>query len=552
MEKKEKHLKIFEEKLVEIEKDYNKIINDKENKYDKLEELKKIFDQCNIFEKYNIEYLKLLNSVEKEDTFIQNLKKYKGSLTSKLINVNFKKYENIINKIDALDKINLLILSIVELNSLSLPEQEEKLKKILYEIKSQKIYKLNFQLLPSDNLELYLFKLYQVICSSLYEKINELKVDNLKKYEINEEKLYDMKMTKEISLMIAQYEELKNNIGQKNDKNAESNDEKELKKLSLKISQKINELELFQIIHSNNFQKYIQGFNIFYKYLSVNLNKKFFKNENLNEIDIKLFEKFIHTISNYDFIFLDKDYILIWKESLEQISIEDIKNKLNQYNDKDISFILINNNKDLQMKNIDKTFLIKNIQQYSLDQLIKYLINKNVQIYINNFDWNFELIKFLKIQYFSEYIHKNILNDKWKKFYYDVFDSKTIKSLINSFNPNSKNITKEVFIDIINSINFFNFYCTNIGQSYPLYSIFISGIIENEVVKPLEIVRYYTRIYIIILHEILGHILLFLIGSLYDKNVHSEKKINIYIVTLQREEEKNQENFYMSNYLVSF
>ena len=76
MEKEEKHLKIYEEKLVKIEEDYYKIINDKENKYDKLEELKKIIEQCNIFENKNVEYLKLLNSVEKEDTFIQNLKKY--------------------------------------------------------------------------------------------------------------------------------------------------------------------------------------------------------------------------------------------------------------------------------------------------------------------------------------------------------------------------------------------------------------------------------------------------------------------------------------------
>ena len=47
----------------------------------------------------------------------------------------------------------------------------------------------------------------------------------------------------------------------------------------------------------------------------------------------------------------------------------------------------------------------------------------------------------------------------------------------------------------------FNLYCNNIGQLYPLYCIFISGIIENEVVKPLEIVRYYIRIYILILNE---------------------------------------------------
>ena len=87
-----------------------------------------------------------------------------------------------------------------------------------------------------------------------------------------------------------------------------------------------------------------------------------------------------------------------------------------------------------------------------------------------------------------------------------------------------------------------NLYCNNIGQSYPLYCIFISGIIENEVVKPLEIVRYYIRIYIIILHEILGHILLFLIGSLYDKNAHSsETKSNIYCKTARRREKESGE-----------
>ena len=130
MEKEKKHLKIYEEKLVKIEEDYYKIINDKENKYDKLEELKKIIEQCNIIENKNVEYLKLLNSVEKEHTFIQNLKKYEGSITSKLINENFKKYENIINKIDALHKINSLIISIADLNSYILPEQEENLKKL--------------------------------------------------------------------------------------------------------------------------------------------------------------------------------------------------------------------------------------------------------------------------------------------------------------------------------------------------------------------------------------------------------------------------------------
>ena len=534
MEKNEKHLKIFEEKLVKIKEDYNKIINDKEKKCDKLEELKKIIDQCNIFEEYNIVYLKLLNSVEKEDIFLQNLKKYECSITSKLIDENFEKYKNIINKIDTLKKINLLIISILNLKSLSLKEQEENLKKIFKEIKSQKIYELNFQLLPSDNSELYLFILYQVLCLCIYEKIKQLKVNNLDKYESKEEKLYDIKKMKEISSLIDQHKQLKNDIDKMNDKEDTNykEKEKEIKNLLSKITLKKEELELFQIVHSNDFKEYIKGFYKFYEDLKEDLDKKFFNIENLSEIDFKLFEKFIHTLSNYDFDKLNKHIIKIWKESLRELTIKDINNELKKYNETDFNFILINDNKDLQVNIEGESINIENINQYSLKPLIRFLLYKDDQKKINNFDLKFELIKYLKIQHFSEYIHKNILNDKWKQFYYDVFDSKTIKSLINTVNPNAKNITKEVFMDIINSINFFNFYCSNIGQSYPLYSIFICGIIENDVIKPLEIVKYYIRIYIIILHEILGHILLFLIGSLYDKNVQSpETKSDIYSKT---------------------
>ena len=339
-------------------------------------------------------------------------------------------------------------------------------------------------------------------------------------------------MLKEITLMIDECNKLKN------DKKKENNKEKEneINELNLKISLKTEEYELFQIIHSKYFKKYINGFNKFYSNLSDNLNKKFFKNENLNENDIKLFEKFIHTLSNYDFYKLNNNITKIWKDSLEELPIQDMNNELKKYNDEDFYFTLINNNKDLQMKCGKNFSNIKDIKQYSLKPLIKYLKYIIDQMDINNFDLNFDLnfqlIKYLKIQYFSEYIHKNIFNDKWKNFYYDLFDSKTIKSLISTVHPSVKNISKEIFIDIIDSINFFNFYCSNIGQSYQLYSIFISAIIHKNEEDPLEIVKYYIRIYIVILHEILGHILIFLISSLYDKNIKSpETKSDIYSKT---------------------
>ena len=147
--------------------------------------------------------------------------------------------------------------------------------------------------------------------------------------------------------------------------------------------------------------------------------------------------------------------------------------------------------------------------------MIGYLAYKGVIKVINNF----ELIKFLKIQYFSEFIHKTILNDKWKTFLYEVFNSKTIETLINSVYSSAKNIDKKVYKQIIDSVKFFNFQSINLGKSYPLYNIFISGIIPKDETNPLEWIKYYISLLIIYMNEILDHIIIFIIKVLYDKDI---------------------------------
>ena len=149
--------------------------------------------------------------------------------------------------------------------------------------------------------------------------------------------------------------------------------------------------------------------------------------------------------------------------------------------------------------------------------MIGYLAYKGEIKEINNF----ELIKFLKIQYFSEFIHNTILNDKWKTFLYEVFNSKTIETLVNSVYSSAKNIDKKVYKQIIDSVKFFNFHCNNLSQSFPLCNIFISGIIPKDETNPLEWIKYYLRLLIIYMHEILDHIIIILIKVLYDKDIKS-------------------------------
>ena len=360
-----------------------------------------------------------------------------------------------------MDKIKLLIFSILELESLPKCFQEIKIKNIFDQIKSEKYYKLNCQLLPSDNMELYLYNLYQVFRISIVEKIKGFKINELDRYENEGDKIRDKNMLKEINMMIDEHNKIKN----------DKKKEKEQKELSIKISSKSDKLRIFQIVRNKHFQNYLKGFGQFYLKLNSYLDKYFFHNENFNENDIILFEQFIHVLPNYEFQNLDYNYSEVWKESFEEIPIinkKELLNNLNNLRKGSLNAQFIINNRDMQIKSNGNIIIIKNIYKYSFNGLIGYLTYRGEIKGINDF----ELIKFLKIQYLSEFIHKTILNDKWKTFLYEVFNSKTIETLVNSVYSSAKNIDKKEYKKIIDSVKFFNFHCVNLGQSYP-YTIFL-------------------------------------------------------------------------------
>ena len=78
------------------------------------------------------------------------------------------------------------------------------------------------------------------------------------------------------------------------------------------------------------------------------------------------------------------------------------------------------------------------------------------------------------------------------------------------------------------------------------YNNFIFTEIKKDVKKPLEIVKYYICIFILILHEILDNILMFIIGSLYDKNIYlPETKNDIFRKTAKSLGKKPEEFLYV-------
>ena len=565
-----KRLKIYGDKLNLYKKQFNEIISGNNN--DKLEDLKKIIDNCNVFEQFNLEYLKLLKNFESKESFEKDLKKYEVTISDENLNKYFKEFynnninscnntnntnnnintnnnsntnninnnintnnTNIINNciynntnndsitsIHTSKKIQLIIAQLITLqfqSSLNKEEQKDDLEQKLDEQKnketleqlllqlnyeSKNAFKTNFQLLPFDNIKLFLNKVYDIFCKNIYEQIKSF--SNFNNYKTNEEKEFDVALSNEIELMINKLE------AQNFTSNNQLSEELELKEIKL-IS--------FRILHNNKFKEYINGLKNFYFETSDYFNKRIKSDDFKDEEYIYMYEKYFFFISNYNFFYLDTLYIDIWKESIKSYDIKYIKVKIEAKNkDNDIKeqkkiFKLINQEKDIEMTFGEKKFIIKNFDRFSFKVLIKLLCNKSDFLPIDDF----QLLKALKIQYFDNYIKETILNEKWRNFFYRICTSNVVDNLVQEVYKHQ--IEKENYKQLIDSISFFNFNSHFYGQTFSYANIFISGLMNINVYNNNDKIRYYIMILISILHEVLGHSLVFILQNIFDKNILS-------------------------------
>ena len=117
----------------------------------------------------------------------------------------------------------------------------------------------------------------------------------------------------------------------------------------------------------------------------------------------------------------------------------------------------------------------------------------------------FDLLYYIKIQYFNEYIKSNIITEKWRDFYYKIFESNVIKSLlVELFELNIENYD---FKKIFDSIYYFNFDGFDFMSETSDLGIFISGTMgvkENKMInKNTYKIKYYTKLFETVLSEIL-------------------------------------------------
>ena len=134
-------------------------------------------------------------------------------------------------------------------------ELKKELKNLFFKLKevNNKKFKLNFQILPLDNKELYLNILYEILCVSFYNKIRDFEDIGFNQFEKKIYKNYVKKKKWEISQKIDNCKKIKN-------RNSE-----EYKNLINNIDDEKENLTIFKIVHNEQFKKYLEYINYFYE-----------------------------------------------------------------------------------------------------------------------------------------------------------------------------------------------------------------------------------------------------------------------------------------------
>ena len=453
-----KRLRICQDKLNQIKDDFKNYKKDPD-----LEKIELIVKKCNIFEDINIKYLQELKKIE-SPKFDEKFKELKSSISAKKIKEIFSE-----EKLSAIETIQSYLKRLNEFCKI----QENSEKELLFQSThifmstlkedSEVLIKPNFQLLPSDNLELYMNILYRIICAKLYMRL----------------------------LIYSDYNII--TIKNQEDKN------------NLELIKNTESYIPYKAFINPQFKNYFNYLGIFLEGVKNNYKIRFSNCTFKDEKDISLFIQFLFFIANYEFENFDNDYIDIWNESLNETLIDsrDMKKEIelvNLINGNNMKIELKGDNIEVKIQN--KYFIIKDVEKYSFKSLIKYLSNLKISSEVDELD----IIRYLKVQYFNDYIKHQIIGEKWKNFYDNVFQSNIIDDLL--YKLYKYKIDKSEYKNIIDSIIFFNFDCSFYGETSSL-GIFISGTmdIKNDLkyYKKSEKMKYYIKMLLTILHEILGH-----------------------------------------------
>ena len=462
----------------------------------RIQKLNALIDKNNTDEEIVCEFLELKKNANSQD--LQKL------LRTYEVCISSEKFNNIFGSIYKIKSPKKKMFELFEklININNITDYDEKVCELIniIELRNDKFVQ-NFPILYYLNKELYFNSLY-------YWLLKEIKRNYfISKETISQKQINDCKKIYLNKLEVLEKNDTKNEINQKKIEKIR----KIIKNIPLCLSTSFNE-------YINNLSGFIANiFESFQKRFENNIIFVDNKYQLSHKKDINLFTDFIFFLIKFDFensVQIDQ-YEDIWEDTFSGTcaSQDDLINK------KKISMKLINND-TLEVKKYgftSKTFIIENVNNYSINGLTGYLVN-----YKNNLDI-YELNNCLKIDCYNTelFIKKNW--NKFSNYICDILCSPTLKSAFSktfSFEPIIlKN--KEYLLKILNEIRFFSFKTNFTAETKKrLLLIYIQANVGNNEAKSVNIKKLiYLAVFLVsCIHEIAGHLSLRVHNYIFKKD----------------------------------
>lgn len=486
--------KAIEDNEIELKKLYESIASIKKKRKENLiedEEISLINQEIQLYEnifKYNntnekdiLEYLLLYltlyqkNKITKEN-MEEKLDIYNNFISDENYNLYFNDFKNRINSFTK--TINLLNLLQINLDdedpNKQLDKRKDFISKIIYmdKLESKKNIKLTKNV-TWNNIELYLYSLYEMLLVSLVEKINYYKQTIIS--ESSNQKQYNQLVE---DLILAE------------DK-----------------TEKLKEFQLTNVCESIFISTYIYNLREFLVKVNNSFIIRYTKNSFKSDDDKCIYEDYMHFLSNYKFDLYDIKIINLWNETFNPINDErkiELIKKMNNLQNENNEILGELKNNILILSKKEKSEQIDNLQAYCFYNLITDLYQSNLK----NLDYFKN--KNLKPNFYNNnlFIMKN--KNKWKNLNIKILNSNVIKEALYSFFNTSyiEIVSDEDFLsEILDNVKFYIYktssYAHTNGSSLRLYEF---GLYNIETTLSESLLAFYSFNTVSNIHEICGHI----------------------------------------------
>ena len=493
-------------------------ISDKTSRLSKVQIYEKILKLINTDSNYVKDYLSLLIECTKKNEVKSDIMKtqlylYKKVIPKDVYNKEFSEFD--VKKMSSFEEIKNFFEKIKKINfnvtTLKEKSREYKFIKEIIEDYSGEI-KFNSPI-TYNNPELYIYFLFHSYLKNLEQKIENYKNENFEG-EKSEDLLETDNLIHDIESSYVKF----------------ISDQNKLESEKLLIKAKKNR-KYINLLEGKFMKSYLVNFQSFITKIYDNFIEKF--GGEFDIAKIKLLEKFMIFISDFDFEKLTEITILAWKYSFKDITYERKLEIIANLNAEDPNFVFsFEKEKKLKISSKASSIIIDNINDYIFENFcreIRYIHSFNESLYL----------KYVKISELDNHLYIKKIWDNFKQININIFNSETIQSLYKTLFTQQQNfLSNQIELSLIfDNINYILYPSDFKGKTFRnTLKILEKANMPDLENKDLSKTLFLSDLICTNEHEILGH---FNIG--YQNYFNKDKIYNSPIA------DKNQRSEYANN-----